>query len=56
MVYKAYSKTLLARTLNLRANKFSNLSKNLVLVNIAKFTVITYNKTFLFAANEEKIR
>ena len=38
-VYKAYSIPLLARTLFLPGNGFTNISQNKVLANIAEFTV-----------------
>ena len=39
-VYKAYSNSLLARTLFSRGNEFANINKNLVLANISEFTVL----------------
>ena len=47
--YKAYSVTLLARTLNLRGNQFANISENEVLANISESTVFyLYNIPRLF--------
>ena len=40
MSYKAYSDSLLARTLNSRDNRFANISENKVLTNISGSTVI----------------
>ena len=49
LYYKAYSITLLARTLNLRGNQFANISENEVLANITESTVFyLYNIPRLF--------
>ena len=46
------SKPILAKTLNLRGNKFANISKNYVPVNISKSTVhITIDKNQVGAAS-----